>query len=95
MIFIHFGFIILKCIITELVSTNNNNNNNKKGFPLVLQQTDDVFVFIYRGSRSQAAASQPLQLFCHLSGQSLQVAPSIFLITHPDTDTHTHTLLQM
>lgn len=90
MIFIHFGFIILKCIITELVSTN---NNNKKGFPLVLQQTDDVFVFIYRGSRSQAAASQPLQLFCHLSGQSLQVAPSIFLITHPDT--HTHTLLQM
>lgn len=58
----------------------------------VLQYLETVFVF-HRGSCSQAGVPQPLQLFCHLGGQSLQVASSILLITHPVANAHKYTYL--
>lgn len=41
----------------------------------------------YSSSCSQAGASQTLQLLGHLSGQSLQISPSVFLIADPERQT--------
>lgn len=43
----------------------------------------------YQRSGSQTGTSKCFQLFRHLGGQSLEVASSILLITHPE-HTHTH-----
>ena len=42
----------------------------------------------YQRSGSQTGTSKGFQLFRHLGGQSLEVAPSILLITYPE-NTHT------
>lgn len=52
------------------------------------RETAETECVCYQRPGSQTGTSKCFQLFRHLGGQSLEVASSILLITHPE---HTHT----